>query len=230
MAGSTALITAGLLMGLVGSAHCVGMCGAACSSLLPGTSGSRSWRETLAFHLGRALSYAAGGALASGSLALLKAWSDHVTVLRPFWGMAQIAALLLGLWLLANGRMPRWPVWQRAGTPTWQPVRGPGSQRWAWGRAAAVGGLWVAWPCGLLHSALLVASIAPTPPEGAAVMLAFALGSSGALWLGSRLLAQPAGGEGDRRARWMTRLSGALLTISAVWSLVNSVQSTTGFC
>jgi sulfite exporter TauE/SafE len=230
MASSIALITAGLLMGLVGSPHCVGMCGAACSSPWLGRPGCRSWREALAFHLGRALSYAAGGALASGSLALLKAWSDHVAVLRPFWGMAQVAALLFGLWLLAKGRMPRRHVWQRAPRPAWQTVQGLSSQRSAWGRAATVGGLWVAWPCGLLHSGLLVASIAPTPLEGATVMLAFALGSGGPLWLGSRLLAPSAADKGDRRARWMTRLSGALLTVSATWSLINSVQSTTGFC
>lgn len=103
------------------------------------------------------------------------------------------------------------------------------SQRSVWG-AATAGGLWVASPCGLLHSRLLVASIAPRPLEGTTVMPAFAPGSGGPRWLGSCLPAPSAADKGDRRARCTTRLPGALLTASATWSLINSVQSTTGFC
>jgi sulfite exporter TauE/SafE len=229
MAGSAGLIAAGLLMGLAGSPHCVGMCGVACATWLRTADGVRTWPQAVAFQVARALSYAAGGALAAGSLGLLKTWGDQVVALRPFWTLAQGLALVLGLWLLVRGGMPRIGA-ARLGTVQPQVIRGVGARRTPLGRALAAGAVWVAWPCGLLHSALLVASIAPTPPEGAAVMLAFAVGSAGGLLLGGWLVPAAGPQAADRRARLMTRLSGGLLLLSAAWSLLNSVQSATGFC
>ena len=67
-------------------------------------------------------------------------------------------------------------------------------------RAALFGSLWVALPCGLLQSALLVAALASTPVSGAAVMAAFALTSSLSLWAGPALWFRWAGR--DSAARW----------------------------
>ena len=78
----------------------------------------------------------------------------------------QLAALGLGLWLLVTGRQP---VLERLGRailphrPTaGKRMRGPAE-------AALAGGLWFAWPCGLLQSALLVAALANGPAAGAAM-------------------------------------------------------------
>ncbi len=228
------LVGAGLLMGLVGSPHCAGMCGAACSGIIQRVGKGRSaLSQTLVLLTSRTLSYAVGGALAAGSLGTLRAWSEHVVLLRPFWVLLQCAALFLGLWLLVRGSAPRWPVPKRLGGPEWQPVESPTLTRpilEPWCRVAASGALWVAWPCGLLHSALLVASIAPGPGLGAAVMMAFALSSSVALGFGTFSWRGNSLGRAVQRATWTIRLSGAMLIISAVWTLMNSVQSSTGFC
>lgn len=86
-------------------------------------------------------------------------------------------------------------------------------------RAAGAGALWVGWPCGLLHSALLVAAMTQGPAAGAGAMAAFALASSLGLvwapWLWRRL-----GAAGSRRAEaWAARLAGAMLVAAAGFAL-----------
>ena len=75
-------------------------------------------------------------------------------------------------------------------------TRGPatvnhrGGERWqveaAPARSAGLGLAWVAWPCGLLQSALRVAALANTPASGALVMAGFAGASAAGLLLGRR--------------------------------------------
>ena len=101
-------------------------------------------------------------------------------------------------------------------------------------RAAAAGTLWVAWPCGLLQSAIVVAGLANTPQAGALVMVAFAVASAPGLqlapWLWSR--GQGAGGAAhgaeavaanaarrEAAIAWFTRLAGAMLAAGSVWAL-----------
>ena len=99
----------------------------------------------------------------------------------------------------------------------WQPVRGPL-------RAAAAGGLWLAWPCGLLQSALRVASLAGSVAAGAGPMAGFALASSAGLvaapWVWRRL--HPRGGPtlahaGTERA--LVRGAGALRMLGSAFAL-----------
>src|SRR5690606_32853220 len=61
------LAAAALLLGLAGGAHCVGMCGGIAGALAaaPG-SRARPYAFTVAYHLGRAASYTAAGAIAGG--------------------------------------------------------------------------------------------------------------------------------------------------------------------
>lgn len=233
MEGSAGLVATALVMGLVGSPHCAGMCGAACAGILrQGGAAASPWHTLLVFHLARVLSYALGGAAAAGSVAVLKGFSEHVTMLRPFWVMAQVGVLVLGVWLLWRGRAPRWPV--RAAQ--WQAVRGPtpARARGAWLTAGTLGALWVAWPCGLLHSALLVAAVAPGPAGGATVMAAFAAASAAALswglWTRPARAAVGQGAPGARAQAWGVRLSGLLLVASTAWSLWHGVQAAAGFC
>ncbi len=92
--------------------------------------------------------------------------------------------------------------------------------------------LWPVIPCGLLHGALLVASMASDPLAGAGVMAAFALASSvglvaaPALWW--RLLPKlrrrasaDAGGvaSADVGGALALRLAGAMLVASVGWTL-----------
>lgn len=210
-------------MGLAGSVHCLAMCGAASSAAVSTCGGARSPTIWSAFHLGRLVGYACAGAVAASSVAALGYLGSLSPALRPLWTMAHLAALLLGLWLLWKGRQPAWldrlgKDGQRATGhqgSSWQVVHGPL-------RAAAIGGVWVAWPCGLLQSALMVAALANGPWGGAAVMVAFALTSSMALGIGPALVLRWAGGDrslGNRLTVLMVRLSGAALASASAWAL-----------
>ena len=90
--------------------------------------------------------------------------------------------------------------------------------------SALAGALWVAWPCGLLQSAILVAALAGSPLSGAAMMATFALASglglSLAPWLwrrwGSAGGALVSGGSA-------IRIAGALLAVASGWALTRGV-------
>jgi len=214
-----ALIASAALLGLAGTPHCAAMCGAPCAAMV----GSGQPASLLAFHGARVASYALGGAVAAASVGALQQLAALSPALRPVWALLHVAALALGLWLLVTARQPEWlgrfgRVPQPAGVGgAVQPLHGP---RPGVLRAALGGGLWVAWPCGLLQSALLVASMANTPAAGAAAMAGFALASSAGLlaapWAWRRLLA----GQGGRsRERWLVRAAGLMLVAASGWTL-----------
>ncbi|MCU0773463.1 MAG: sulfite exporter TauE/SafE family protein [Ideonella sp.] len=177
--------------------------------------------RTGALLAGRLVSYAALGAVVAASVSALASIGATAAPLRPMWAMLHVGAVALGLWLLVSGRQPGWMQEFSRRLSRW--VTGPSAS--AVGttparRLASVGLLWGAWPCGLLQSALVVAALASTPLDGAAVMAAFALGSSlglvagPALWRG---LSSRSGGWATPQA--VTRLAGALLAAASAWAL-----------
>jgi uncharacterized protein len=213
-----ALVVSAFMLGLAGAPHCTAMCGAACAAVLRRGRGGAA----VVFHLARIAGYAAAGALAASSVGVLAALGRASPALRPLWALAQAAALALGLWLLWHGRQPAWlenigrggryAAPQSAGNG-WQRLRGPAE-------AAAAGALWVAWPCGLLQSALVVAALANNTAGGAAVMAGFAAASATGLalgpWLWLRLGGSSAAGGA---AAWATRAAGLLLVVVSGWAL-----------
>ena len=224
-----ALFFSAVLMGLAGTPHCLAMCGAACTA----AAGGGRARNLLPFHLGRLMAYAAAGAVAAASVGSLAAMGQAVAALRPLWTLVHIAALALGLYLLWQGRQPGWM--ERLGR-----TRGPvtvdhrGGERWqvvaAPARSSGLDLAWVAWPCGLLQSALLVAALANTPASGALVMAGFAGASAAGLWLGPALWWRLSGGRpavGTAAARGSAigapstavRWAGAALAAASAWAL-----------
>jgi uncharacterized protein len=135
-------------------------------------------------------------------------------VVRPLWTLLHMAALALGVWLLWRGRWPA--ALQRAAAVAaplpggWQRVAGPV-------RSAGAGALWIAWPCALSQSALLLSTLASSPLQGAAAMAAFAVVSSPALWLGPALLRRISGVRSD--GALAMRGAGALLAAGSAWAL-----------
>jgi hypothetical protein len=223
-----ALVLSALLMGLAGSPHCVAMCGAACTALAGRCGGARPQQALAGFHLGRLLGYAAAGAVAAGSVSLLAQFSQLTPALRPLWTLVHVAALGLGVWLLVKGRQPQWledlgrntrlapaAAGQAGMAPGgWQPVLGPL-------KAGLAGTAWVAWPCGLLQSALVVAALGQHVAAGASIMAAFAVGSSLGLWLGPTLWWR-LGAPGSRwlaSGGWAVRLAGLGLASASAWAL-----------
>ena len=142
--------------------------------------------------------------------------------MRPLWATLHLATLVLGLWMLWQGRQPGWvSAMPAAGTAdsVWQPVRGPL-------RAAVAGGLWVAWPCALLQSALIVASLAGSAVRGAAAMASFALASSAGLvaapWV-LRWLQRAGSPMQADTGTVLLRAAGALLVLGSGFALGHGV-------
>jgi sulfite exporter TauE/SafE len=99
-------------------------------------------------------------------------------------------------------------------------------------KAAAAGALWLGLPCGLLHSALVMAALANTPVGGAAIMAAFALGTTLGLWIGPTLwwrVGAPGGGWLARGGA--VRLAGLMLIGVSAWALGHDLgASIGGYC
>ncbi|ODS92911.1 MAG: hypothetical protein ABS45_04705 [Comamonas sp. SCN 65-56] len=206
------LAATGLLMGLVGSPHCIAMCGAACAGI--GQSAApHSGRAIALFQFGRLMGYMLLGALAAASMQGLGWLTVYSAALRPVWSLLHVAAAVVGLVLLIQGRQPLWL--ELGARRVWARVR---SATGSMGRAAplGVGTAWALLPCGLLYSAVMVAALADGIAGGAVVMALFALGSGVMLWLGPWLLLRL-----GRRGRdgWGMRLAGLALLASALWAL-----------
>jgi hypothetical protein len=220
-----ALVSSALLLGLAGAPHCTAMCAAPCTAAIGRAGGA----GTLAFHAARVAAYAAAGALAAGAVGALAAATAAAPALRMLWTLLHAGAIVLGLWLLIKGRQP---VFATGFVPLPQPLAAQGWQRMrAPLRAGALGGLWVAWPCGLLQSALVMAALANSAAGGAAVMAAFALASSTGLlfapWLWRRL-----GRIGSARAeRLAARAAGAMIIALSSWALGHGMwQQVLDYC
>lgn len=219
-----ALFLSALMLGAAGAPHCAAMCGPASASLLRGCSRRRPHAPPLAFHLARIAGYATAGALAASSVGVLAQLGQLSPVLRPLWTLLHCAALGLGLWLLWRGSQPAWLenlgrstrrlAPQQAGANGWQPMQGPA-------KAASAGLLWVAWPCGLLQSALVVAALANTAWGGAAMMAGFAAVSAAGLTLAPWAFARLAGGSANALQvnAWAVRLAGAALAAASAWAM-----------
>lgn len=220
-----ALIASAALLGLAGMPHCAAMCSAPCAAVT-GPRGPGVW----AFHVGRTLGYALAGGVASASVGSLAAMAQWSPALRPLWVLFHAAMLALGLWLMVQGRQPAWmgQVGRVAaaggGASTWGLATPGGATPVRLVRRPVRSGLaglaWVAWPCGLLQSALLVASMTQSAWSGAAAMAAFA-GASGGGLLAAPALWRWLRGRADapRFERRLARAAGALLALAAVFAL-----------
>lgn len=214
---STTLAVTALLMGLAGGPHCAAMCGAACagiSRLGPREGGVSRMRSLLGFQAGRLVGYSLAGAAAALAVQSLAWLTANTAALRPVWTLFHLLVLLWGLMLLAQARQPAWV--SAAGRTVWARIRPLASAR---GGVFATGTLWAFMPCGLLYSALLVASLSGGPLQGALSMALFAAGSSVSLMLVPLLYDKLRGRGNQLRQDWGTRAAGGLLILAAAWAL-----------
>lgn len=204
----TTLAYSALLMGLAGGPHCVAMCGAACASF--NQSSSQPYAIQL-YHLGRLCGYATLGAIATLGIQSIAWLSSYSAALHPLWTFFHVLVFFWGILMLIYARQPVWV--DRAGRNIWQHV-----QKLSRIKAGHfyIGMLWALMPCGLLYSALIIASFNGEPMGGALSMAAFALGSSVSLffapWLWLKLktnLVEPYG----------MRLAGLMLSSASGWAI-----------
>ena len=211
------LVTA-FLAGLLGGAHCVGMCGGIVAAM--SLQGGR--RQPVSFHLGynagRLASYVVAGALAGlvGSAAFL---SDRLLpVQTALFVLAQLVLILMGLYLAGLSRAVLWL--ERAGGALWQrlqPRFGRLLPITSFNGALTAGLLWGWLPCGLVYSVLVTALASGGTASGALLMLAFGLGTLPNLlamgWAADRLRALAAN-------RTVKLIAGLTVAGFGLWGLI----------
>ena len=200
------------LLGLMGSAHCIGMCGGI-GAALGAARGQPSLRFSLAYNIGRVLSYALLGAVIGGaadliSQPLLQWLPQGARWLRVFAGLMVVAMgfYVAGWWRgLAQLERIGALVWRRV-RPLTKSLLPPRSA----GAALTLGALWGLLPCGLVYSSLTWALLNADAARGAQWMAAFGCGTLPAM------LATTHGGSYLRRWAQRPRLrQGAALVLIA---------------
>lgn len=215
-----ALIFAG---GLLGSAHCVGMCGAFVLAL--GSHGrglAAGLGRQVVYGLGRVFTYSAGGVAAGYAGARL---AHEVTLLVNVQALLAVVAgvLLLVQGLAAVGVLRRLP-WFSARGPCLGPAFFGALLRETRLRSVFLGGVVNGLlPCGLVYAYLALAASAGGPLRGGATLAVFGLGTLPVLALlgcGSQLLGRAARPL-LRLAAWCVVLTGALAIARGVeaWQL-----------
>ena len=172
-----------LTIGLLGSTHCIGMCGGIVGALNIGLGQSRRQSQLsrithhLTYNTGRIVSYMFAGGLAGlvGNQAARYSAGTALPTGRVIAGLFMIA---LGLYLagwwhgikkLENAGMHIWKVIEPVGR-RFIPPRNP----------LHVFGLGLVWgwlPCGLVYSALALAMTSASPRQGILLMLGFGIGT-----------------------------------------------------
>ncbi|MDQ1923999.1 sulfite exporter TauE/SafE family protein [Massilia pseudoviolaceinigra] len=180
------------MVGLLGSVHCVGMCGGIVSAFSAAPVAARPFpvavmtqraatdgmARVLAYNTGRIASYMTAGALAGGIAGGARTLAGLTAVQAGGYWLANLMLVILGLYLmdawrgLAKLEALGQGLWQRARplmrfiVPIDRPLK-----------MLALGALWGWLPCGMVYSVLMTAMFTGSGAGGAIVMLAFGLGT-----------------------------------------------------
>lgn len=172
------------LVGLLGSTHCLGMCGGIVSALTLGLhpdlrrSPVRLAPYLLAYNAGRIGSYTVAGALAGAVSA------GAFGLMPPAWVLWTVRALtgafMIALGLYLAGWWPGLQQLEKWGGKLWRHVEPLGRRLLPVNhplKALAFGLVWGWLPCGMVYAALAWALVSGSAGQGAALMLAFGLGT-----------------------------------------------------
>lgn len=172
-------ITAAFVTGVLGSAHCLGMC-SGISGLFAvhaaATSLSSQVPRAIAYNLGRILTYTVLGA----AVALLgQTMVDFMPRLAaPVRLVSGVLIILIGLQVAFNWRILT-PL-ENLGAKLWKKIAPTAKGLLpvnSGARALGLGLVWGFLPCGLVYSVLLLAASTTDPVAGSVVMLGFGLGT-----------------------------------------------------
>lgn len=220
--GSEALeinLLAGVMIGLFGTVHCLGMCGGIAGALTAGVapdaraSNARLALFSTTYSIGRITSYTVAGAITGALGAAVIGVTGAHGVLVAHW---IAAAFLAALGLYIAGWLPSLAWVERWGWPIWRRLQPLGARLLPVRRlphALAFGLIWGWLPCGLVYSALLYTLGAGGALEGAAFMFAFGVGT-----LPSMIGAGIASGAllAWLRRRWVRRAFGLAIIATAL--------------
>lgn len=215
-------LVSAFLVGLLGSTHCLGMCGGIVGALTLGVKTAPSrWAllpYLLVYNTGRIASYALAGALLGFIGAQLLEWTTPVRAQSV--GRAISAVFLFALGLYLTGWWRGLGVLERWGGKLWTRIEPLGRRLLPVTRlhqALLLGLLWGWLPCGMVYAALAWAFTGGSAAQGASLMLAFGLGTlpmllamgATARWLGALT-----------RQAWLRTAAGVLLLGFALYTLL----------
>lgn len=177
-------ILAALIVGFLGSLHCIGMCGGIVGALTAQIDSDvartlkRKWALSIAYNLGRVASYGVAGALAGflGARALSLFDPAHAR---------SVGLTISGLFMVALGLyIADWwrglVVFEQIGARLWTRIE-PVARRLLpvrhTGQALLLGSLWGWLPCGLVYAVLAWSLTSGSLYSGAAIMVAFGFGT-----------------------------------------------------
>ena len=172
-----ALFLAAFSMGLFGSPHCLGMCGGIVTAFglsMQHVSDSKKNGLILTYHLGRLISYALLGLIAS--LVGVAIFQSIMSNSAPRIVLGAVL-VLIGLAMLG---LPLFNQLEKFGMRFWQslaPIRKKVFPIDSFGKALFAGLLWGFLPCGLVYGALMMAIAGNNIATGAALMFVFGLGT-----------------------------------------------------
>jgi len=173
--------SAAFLIGLLGGAHCIGMCGGIMGALVMAVPAEKRndgqlFPMLLCYNIGRVSSYCiAGGILGAFGWLLADQFTYAGIVMRTLAGLMLIAmGLYLASWWSGLRHLEKFGgvLWQKIQplikrlTPVETPLH-----------ALMVGTLWGWLPCGLLYSALVWAAASANWQDAMNLMLFFGLGT-----------------------------------------------------
>ena len=230
------LVFAAFLAGILGSIHCIGMCGGiACSAGYINGNKNKNQHEikfvekkpsafinTLKFNLGRILSYAILGGLFAYLGHHIIHLSDSRTILRYFRYFSALLIALIGFKYLFDFKLI-------------DHLEKGGYKLWSWLKAKlkinnylssssliSLGMVWGLLPCGLIYTMLITASSAGTVWGGALIMFVFGLGTLPAM-LSISSIANSL--KENANVQWMKTVFGVTLLMLALFLVILEINS-----
>ena len=175
----SATLLSALLMGLIGSTHCIGMCGGIISTLSTNFNAKNTnqpFSIQLFYNVGRISSYSFFGLLVGifSSQLMQQLPNPHAVSMK----IAGVFFILLGLYI--SQLLNSFKYLERVGQKLWIKIEPfgrkylPAQNNWS---ALKLGLVWGWLPCGLVYSALALAVTQLNPLHSALTMLAFGLGT-----------------------------------------------------
>jgi sulfite exporter TauE/SafE len=180
----SALIAA-FVAGALGGVHCLAMCGGFVAlisgrrpEVAPLRPAAQLTRRELPANTGRIATYALLGALAGGIGAAALDAAQWLPLQRALYAAANVFMLTVGVAIAGRTAEIAWM--SRAGTALFvrfAPAIRPLMQRDSVASRTLLGMIWGLVPCGLIYGMLPIALFSGSAAAGAAVMLAFGLGT-----------------------------------------------------